>query len=80
MKCKIDELRSLTVVCVENGTVLGFVGDVEFDTESGKLLSILIPGRPRGFGLFGREEDIIIPWEAIEVIGEETVLVKSFGK
>ena len=41
------------------------------------LTSIVIYGRLRFFGLFSREEDIVIPYDEIKVIGSETVLVSS---
>ena len=75
MNCKIADLRNKQVVCVKNGCVLGYVYDVEFNTASGALSALVIPGRPRVLGLFGHEEDIIIPWSEIEVIGQETILV-----
>lgn len=75
MNCRIDEIRSRQVVCVRDGTVLGYVSDIELDTESGRLTSLIIMGGLKFLGLFGREEDIIIPWEDIAVIGEETILV-----
>ncbi len=77
MTCKIDEMRAKQVVSVDSGTVLGFVSDIEFDTVSGKLTSIVIFGKPKLFGLLGTENDITIPFENIEVIGDETVLVKG---
>lgn len=77
MLCRIDDLRNKQVVCVSDGCVLGFVSDVEMDTESGALTAIIIFGRLRFFGLLGREEDIVIPWNDIKVIGGETVLVKT---
>lgn len=73
---RIAELKDRQVVCIEDGTILGYVGDVELDTESGKLASIVIFGRPKGFGLFGRDDDLVIPWENISIIGDETILVK----
>ncbi len=54
---------------------MGFVGDVEIDTENAKLTTIIIYGRSRLFGLLGRTDDIMIPWENIDVIGDETILV-----
>ena len=39
--------------------------------------NLIIFGRQKLFGTLGREDDIQIPWENIEVIGEETVLVKG---
>jgi YlmC/YmxH family sporulation protein len=77
MIVRIAELRDRQVICVKNGALLGMVGDIELDTESGKLSSIVIFGRPKGFGLFGRDDDIVIPWEDIEIIGNETILVKT---
>ncbi len=62
---------------MKDGCVLGFISDVELDTDSGRLTAVIIFGRLRFFGLFGREEDIIIPWEDISVIGGETVLVNT---
>ena len=72
---RIGDLKDRQVVCVRDGSILGFVGDIELDTESGKLSSIVIYGKSKGFGLFGREDDMVIPWESIEILGAETILV-----
>ncbi len=77
MCCRIAELRNKQVVCVHTGDVLGYVGDIEVDCANGKIESLIIYGRTKVFGLFGKYEDIIIPWSEIEVIGAETVLVKN---
>ena len=75
MICRIDEMRNKQVVSIKDGTVLGFVSDIELDTQNGSLVAIIILGRPKFFGFFGREDDIIIRWDDIEVIGKETILV-----
>lgn len=77
MNVRIAELKDRQVICVKTGALLGTVGDIELDTESGRLASIVIYGRQKGFGIFGREDDIIIQWEDIEIIGNETILVKT---
>ncbi len=77
MDCRIADLRNKQVVCIKNGCVLGYVYDVEFNTADGRLTSVVLPGRPRFFGIFGHEEDIVIPWNEIEVIGQETILVTT---
>lgn len=77
MICKVNDLKDKQVVCVKNGAVIGTVSDVEFNTEDGKLSSIIIYGKHTFLGLFGKENDIIIPWNDIEVIGNETILVKT---
>lgn len=77
MSCRIGDLRNKQVVCVRNGCVLGFVSDVEISTVDGRLEAIVIFGRPRALGVLGREDDIVIPWSEIEVIGQETVIVAT---
>ncbi len=77
MNCRIDELKNKQVVCVKDGCVLGFVSDVGLDTSTGELTSIIIFGKLKAMGLLGREEDIVIPWSDIKVIGRETILVST---
>lgn len=77
MACRIAELRNKQVVCVQSGEILGYVSDVEINTSTGALESLLIFGRAKFLGLFGKYEDIVIPWSDIEVIGQETILVKN---
>lgn len=79
MCCRLVEMREKQVVCIKDGTILGYVGDVEVDTCSGKLVTIVIFGRKRCFGLFGRDNDCRVPWECIEVIGEDSILVNFDG-
>jgi len=75
MQCRVVDLRFRDVINIKDGCRLGCVNDIEIDTCSARVLCIVIFGRPKCFGLLGREEDIIIPWDNIEVIGEDTVLV-----
>lgn len=77
MTCRIADLRNKQVVCVKSGEILGYVSDIEFDTANGSLLAIIIFGKPKFMGLLGKYEDIVIPWVDIEVIGQETILVKN---
>lgn len=77
MLCRIDELKNKQVVSVKNGAMLGRIDDVELDTENGKITSVIIFGKNHILGIFGRDNDLIIPWSDIEVIGSETVLVKT---
>ena len=76
MTCSIAELRNKEFICKLNGTRIGNVDDVELDVNSGRLVSIVIYGKGKVMGLFGKSEDFIIPWDDIDVIGEDTILVK----
>ena len=75
--CRITDLRRKEVVSSQNGCRLGIVDDIEFDTVNARLAAIILYGRPRFFGLFGRRDDLLIRWENIELIGEDTILVKD---
>lgn len=75
MSCCIAELRNKEVICKSNGARLGNVDDVEIDIANGKLVSIVIYGKSRMMGFFGKCEDIVIPWCDIDIIGEDTILV-----
>ena len=75
MQCRITDLHEKEVIDICTGNRLGCVDDVEVDTCTAQLCALVVFGRSRFLGLFGREEDIVIPWREIEIIGEETVLV-----
>lgn len=75
MRCRVVELRSKEVINSKNGCRIGFVDDVEVDTKTARVCAIVVFGRPKFFGFFGKCNDFIIPWENIELIGEDTILV-----
>ena len=75
MLCKLEDLKNKNVVNVRNGTDLGFVDDVVMDTTAAKILSLVIYGKKKFFGIFGREDDILIPWKDIKIIGDDVVLI-----
>ena len=74
--CSITELRNKEVISSKNGCRIGYVSDVEISTNDGRLTAIIIWGKNRFGGMFGREEDIRICWENIKVIGDDTILVE----
>ncbi|MBO5163579.1 MAG: YlmC/YmxH family sporulation protein [Ruminococcus sp.] len=77
MVCSLEELKSKEVIDIKTGERLGFIDDVRMDVSSSEVLSLLIYGGYRFFGLFGKENDTEIPCEAVKVIGSDTILVDS---
>ncbi len=75
MSCRLVELRHKEVINACDGTRIGYVDDLEIDTKCARVVSLVVFGRPRFFGIFGRSEDYIIPWDNINLIGEDTILV-----
>ena len=73
----IRELCEKEVVQLEQGVCLGRADDLAFDPATARLQSLILLGRPRLFGLLGREENLTIPWQEIETIGTDAVLVHT---
>ena len=77
MECRVSELRYKEIINVSDGSRYGWVGDVEVDLDSGQVRARVVPGRLRLFGLLGREEDRVFPWEAVRRFGADTILVET---
>ena len=57
MGCTIADFRDKEVINICDGRRLGYVIDVEFDVNSGRILSIVLPGHKGGLLNFGKSED-----------------------
>ena len=73
----VRELCEKEVVQLEQGVCLGRADDLAFDPATAQLQSLILLGRPRLFGLLGRDESLTIPWQEIETIGADAVLVHT---
>jgi YlmC/YmxH family sporulation protein len=73
---KISDLRMRDVVNVLDGRRLGVIKDIELDVERGRVTAIVLPGAGKFMGLFGKNEDIVIPWEKIKKMGIDVILVE----
>lgn len=62
----IRELCEKEVVQLEQGVCLGRADDLTFDPATARLQSLILLGRPRLFGLLGRDDSLTIPWQEIE--------------
>jgi len=70
-----SDFRQKEVINISDGKRLGFVSDVEIDLEEGRIEAIVLPGVGKLFGILGKENEFIIPWEKIKKIGEDIILV-----
>ena len=73
---KLSDLKAKDVVNILDGKKLGHICDIELDLDIGKVIAIIIPGRWRGFSIFGKREEIVIPWKKIIRIGRDVILVE----
>lgn len=72
----LNELRCREVINLCNGARMGFVNDIQFDLISGQITALIIPETEGILGLLGRGEDAIVPWNAVEKIGEDIIFVR----
>ena len=75
-----SELRYKEVIDVNSGFRLGYACDMEFDDAEGRIVSLVTPGRAKFFGLLGREDDYVLPWQSIVRIGDDIILVDCKGE
>ena len=75
-----SDLRYKEVIDVHSGFRLGYVCDAEFDDAEGRLVSLITPGKAKFFGLLGREDDYVLPWDCIVRIGSDIILFESKGE
>ena len=75
MQCRMRDLRCKEVINISDGCRLGFVSDVDIRVPEGQVIAIVVNGPCRFFGLFGRGEEFYIPWECIQRIGDDIILI-----
>ena len=72
-----SDLCNKEVVSARTGTRLGQVDDVEIDDKTAEVKRVYIYARGLFWGMFSREDDIVIEWEDIDTIGPDLILVKN---
>ena len=75
MECRFSDLRHKEVISEIDGVKIGYIDDLILDKNSAKVVAIVIFDRNFLFGIFGKREDYIIPWEKIRLIGEDAIII-----
>ena len=73
---RISEFQIKDVVNIADGKKLGNISDIDISIGTGKIEAIIISENSKILGLFGKDEEIVIPWRNIMKIGEDVILVK----
>lgn len=77
-RCNSENFREKDVINICDGRNLGPVSEVEFNTEDGRLTAIVVP-LSSGFLGIGCKEKVVIPWDRIQCIGIDVILVNADG-
>lgn len=73
----LRDLSEKDVIQIKTGENLGRIDDMIFDEHTAQLQSVVLRGRSRLFGVLGYDEDLIIPWESIQTIGTDVIMVDA---
>lgn len=71
------KVRKRSVISQENAKCIGYVWDIEFDEESGRITAI-IAVRGGFFRRFFGMGETVIPWSSVVAISDEFVLVRMY--
>ncbi|HEY9576328.1 MAG TPA: YlmC/YmxH family sporulation protein [Pseudobacillus sp.] len=77
---RISDFQLKDIINVANGKKLGNISDIHLNLTAGTIDSIVIGSSGKILGLFGKEEEIVIPWSQIVKIGEDVILVRYSGQ
>jgi len=72
---KLSDIRDKEVINLYNGQRMGYISDFEVDLERGQLIGIIIPGEGKVMSFFSKTNDMLIHWNKIIKIGNDTILV-----
>ncbi|WP_254388675.1 YlmC/YmxH family sporulation protein [Thermanaeromonas sp. C210] len=72
------ELRGKEIINIHDGSRLGFLkeGDLIIDLETGQINALVLPGERGLAALWGRRQELVIPWSAVRKVGAEIITVE----
>lgn len=73
---RISEFQVKDIVNISDGKKLGNMTDLEINTVTGKIEAIIVSNNNRWKGVFGKDQEIVIPWHKIKKIGADVILVE----
>lgn len=78
METSFCELKGKEVINIVDGKKLGRIIDIVFDTNSGRVLGIVVPCYNKSWNIFKASDDIFIPFGCICKFGDDAILVQIF--
>lgn len=77
MACERFSLIGLKeVINIADGKRLGFAIDLEIDTVTGKICSLVVGEEVAKWNIFCKGQIYVIPWRCICQIGDDIILVE----
>ena len=73
MEISYNDLRNKEIINLCDGSRMGHIFDVIFDSDSKKVTGFVVPGEKR---FFKKSEEIFIPIEKVRRIGDDVILIR----
>ena len=70
-------LRRKDIISISTGQNIGKRDDIEFSESTAIVENLIVFGRPKFFGLFGRGKDIKIKWSDVITVGRDVILINT---
>ncbi|MET3682058.1 YlmC/YmxH family sporulation protein [Alkalibacillus flavidus] len=71
----LSELQTKDIIDMESGERLGVVTDLDIDVTIGIVQGLIITIKGKWLGFFGAQEELMIYWNQIHMIGHDVILV-----
>ena len=72
---RLCELRQKDVINCRDGKRLGHIYDLCIDSCTGKISHFIVSKSCKIFGIIGGDEEQVIPFQCVKVIGKDVVVV-----
>ncbi len=71
-----SSLKEKEVININSGKRLGFISDIDIDLKCGEINTLIVAPCGKAFNFFSGKNNIFIPWQCIEKIGRDAILVR----
>ena len=78
METSFCELKGKDVINIVDGKKLGKIIDIVFNTQTGRMLGVVVPSYNKSWNIFKSSDDIFIPFGCICKFGDDAILVQIF--
>jgi YlmC/YmxH family sporulation protein len=72
---KISDLKTMRIVNLADGKILGKISDLVLDVDQGYLKALIMPGDAKWPAFWISEKEVEVPWGKIKKIGQEVIIV-----
>ncbi|WP_096435492.1 YlmC/YmxH family sporulation protein [Alteribacter populi] len=72
---KISDIQAKDIVNLADGRLLGHISDLDINLETGRVEAFIIGGG-KVMNFFGKEQEVVVPWNNVVKIGSDVILVR----